>query len=62
MSNNLDYEELQNALKMIQNVCRHVQICEICPFGDNDNQCLITKDIPSDWIFANPVPVVKLLK
>ena len=39
---NLNYEELQDALKLIQNVCREASGCETVPFGVNSVQCLIT--------------------
>ena len=60
--NKLNYEELQNALKLIQNVCRDVDDCGKCPFGDNLGECLITLASPRNWRFADPIPIIRLLK
>lgn len=57
---NLNYEELQNALKLIQNVCLDNN-CEICPLG-TEYECFITKSNPCDWRFADPIPVIRVLK
>ena len=60
--NKFNYEELRNALKLIQNVCRDVNDCGKCPFGGNLCECLITSAFPSEWRFTDPVPIVRLLK
>ena len=57
---NLNYEELQNALKLIQNVCLGNN-CETCPLG-TEYECFITKSNPCDWRFADPIPVIRVLK
>lgn len=60
--NNFDYEKLENALKLIQNVCKDVVSCEFCPFGNNNGECFITKSNPCGWTFADPIPVIRVLK
>ena len=60
--NKLNYEELQNALKLIQNVCRDVNDCEKCPFGGDLGECLIKSDFPNDWRFTDLVSIVRLMK
>ena len=60
--NNFNYEELENALKLIQNVCREASGCETCPFGNNNGDCLITENMPGSWEFADPTPVIRLMK
>ena len=52
--NNFNYEELENALKLIQNVCKDVVSCEFCPFGNNNGECFITENIPSEWRITSP--------
>lgn len=59
---NLNYEELQDALKLIQNVCREASGCETCPFGNNNGDCLITENMPGSWELADPTPVIRLMK
>ena len=58
----LNYEELRNALILIQNVCREASGCETCPFGNNNGDCLITENMPGSWEFADPTPVIRLMK
>ena len=60
--NKFNYEELRNALILIQNVCLDVNDCEKCPFGGDFGECLITTISPSDWRFTDPIPVIRLLK
>lgn len=59
---NFNYEELQDALKLIQNVCQKTSSCETCPFGSNNSDCFIREDMPSEWKFTNPMPVIRLMK
>lgn len=59
---NLNYEELRNALTLIQNVCRNVNDCGKCPFGGNLDECLVTSNFPSEWRFTDPIPIIRLLK
>ena len=59
---NLNYEELRNALILIQNVCLNTKSCETCPFGSGDGGCFITGNAPCDWRFTDPIPVVRVLK
>lgn len=59
---NLNYEELQDALKLIQNVCQENSSCEACPFGNNNGDCLITGNMPGIWEFTNLTPVIRLMK
>ena len=58
---NLNYEELRNALMLIQNVCLVIDDCTTCPFGDDDENCLIGNP-PHNWRFTDPIPVVRLMK
>lgn len=58
--NEVNYEAIQNALKVIQNVCLNNN-CETCPLGTEFN-CFVTQSCPCDWRFADPVPVIRLLK
>ena len=60
--NNFNYEELENALKLIQNVCNDVVSCEFCPFGNNNGDCLITGDMPSEWKITSPESIIRLMK
>lgn len=59
---NLNYEELQDALKLIQNVCREASGCSTCPFGNDDGICLIANKPPCNWTYIDPTPVVRILK
>ena len=60
-NNNLNYEELRNALNLIQNICiKHN--CNVCPFGYDSGICLITDTAPRNWRFADPIPIIRLLK
>lgn len=61
-NNNLNYEELRNALMLIQNVCRDIDNCATCPFSNDDGDCFITGDSPYNWRFTDPIPVVRLMK
>lgn len=60
--NNFNYEELENALKLIQNVCKDVVSCEFCPFGNSNGDCLITGDVPSEWRITSPESIIRLMK
>ena len=60
--NNFNYEELEDALKLIQNVCKDDVSYEFCPFGNNNGDCLITGNMPGSWEFTNPTPVIRLMK
>ena len=60
--NSFNYEELENALKLIQNVCKDVASCEFCPFGNNNGDCLITGDMPSEWKITSPESIIRLMK
>lgn len=62
MTNNFNYEELRNALVLIQNVCQETESCEVCPFGNDNEECFIREDTPSNWRFTDPIPVVRLMK
>lgn len=60
-NNNLNYEELRDALRLIQDACiKHD--CDVCPFGNDSGTCLIADTAPQDWTFTDPVPVIRLLK
>ena len=59
---NLSYEELRNALKLIQDVCLNMDDCATCPFGNDKEECFIREDTPSNWRFTDPVPVIRLMK
>lgn len=60
--NSFNYEELENALKLIQNVCKDVVSCEFCPFGNSNGDCLITGDMPSEWRITSPESIIRLMK
>lgn len=60
--NNFNYEELENALKLIQSVCKDVVSCEFCPFGNSNGDCLITGDMPSEWRITSPESIIRLMK
>lgn len=62
MTNNFNYEELRNALVLIQNVCQETETCEVCPFGNDNGECCIVEGSPHEWTFIDPVPVIRLLK
>ena len=59
---NLNYEELQNALILIQNVCLNTKSCETCPFGNDNGECFIAENAPCDWRFTDPTPVIRLME
>lgn len=60
-NNNLNYEELRDALSLIQDTCiKHD--CKICPFGNDSGICLIADTVPRHWTFADPIPVIRVLK
>lgn len=61
-NNNLNYEELRNALTLIQNVCLNIDDCATCPFGNDDEECFIIENAPHSWRFTDPIPVVRLMK
>ena len=60
--NKLNYEELRNALMLIQNVCRDVDDCGKCPFGNDDEECFIRENAPHSWRFTDPIPIIRLMK
>ena len=62
MTNNFNYEELLNALVLIQNVCQETESCDVCPFGNDKEECFIREDTPSNWRFTDPIPVIRLMK
>lgn len=62
MTNNFNYDELRNALALIQDVCQKTESCEVCPFGNDDGECFIRDDAPHNWRFTDPIPVVRLMK
>lgn len=45
-------EEIIKALHVIQDTCKELtyRSCKICPFSNKEGTCLVTKDIPFDWI------------
>lgn len=61
-NNNLNYEELRDALMLIKNACLNTESCETCPFGNNNGDCFITENMPGSWEFADPTPVIRLMK
>ena len=60
-NNNLDYEELRDALSLIQGICMKHD-CNVCPFGNDVGICLITDTVPRNWTFAAPIPIIRVLK
>ena len=60
--NKINYEELRNALILIQNVCRDIDDCATCPFGNDDEECFIRENPPHDWRFTDPIPIIRLMK
>ena len=62
MTNNFNYDELRNALVLIQNVCQGIESCEVCPFGNDDEECFIRENPPHGWKFTDPIPVIRLMK
>lgn len=62
MTNNFNYEELRNALVLIQNECQKTESCEVCPFGNDNGGCCIVESSPYEWTFTDPVPIIRLLK
>lgn len=60
--NNFNYEKLENALRLIQNVCKDIASCEFCPFGNNKGECFITENIPSEWRITSPESIIRLMK
>lgn len=44
-----DREEIIKALKVIQNTCKSFPRCSQCPFGTNDNDCVLQNQPPEDW-------------
>ena len=59
---NLNYDELRNALILIQKVCLDIDNCATCPFGNDDEECFIRENSPCDWRFTDPIPVIRLMK
>lgn len=59
---NLNYEELRNALMLIHNACLDIDDCATCPFGNDDGDCFITGYPPHNWKFTDPMPVIRLMK
>lgn len=60
-NNNLNYEELRDALSLIHNTCiKHD--CNVCPFGDGKGICLITDTAPRNWRLTDPTPIIRLMK
>ena len=61
-NNDLNYEKLENALRLIQNICKDIASCEFCPFGNNNGECFITENIPSEWRITSPESIIRLMK
>lgn len=59
-NNNLNYEELRNALELIHDTCEKYT-CSVCPFG-NDGVCLIVNELSCSWTYIDSIPVVRILK
>lgn len=60
-NNNLNYEELRNALELIHDTCI-THDCKVCPFGNDVGICLITDTAPHNWTFTDPIPIIRVLK
>ena len=60
-NNNLNYEELRDALRLIQDICIKHE-CDVCPFGNDSGICLIADIAPQDWTFTDPIPIIRVLK
>jgi hypothetical protein len=47
-----DREQILNALKLIQSICKEQEDCNACPFRDDDSAmpaCVIQGGVPADW-------------
>lgn len=42
-------EEILKALKLIQNICKNEERCDTCPFGTDNNYCILQDQSPEDW-------------
>lgn len=60
-NNNLNYEELRDAVELIHDTCAKYT-CSTCPFGNDDGICLIANEPPCNWTYIDPTPVVRILK
>ena len=56
----MDYGNLKEALELISKTCREVGDCGICPFGNNDEDCLIQRQ-PDEWDIPK-TQIIRLLK
>ena len=57
----MDYEKLKEALVLIKEICKDCSNCDVCPLGDNNENCLIQDNRPTHWDIADK-QVVRLLK
>lgn len=49
-------EEITNALKVIQDVCKNNYHCADCPLRKNEDKCAIVnnEDVPKNWNLYDP--------
>ena len=56
-------EEIINALKVIEDVCRECITCDVCPLGKENDVCRLDENIPACWDVAyNPPETWRALK
>lgn len=55
MSNlNINYEQIEDALKQVRQICKDTEYCSSCPFRRKyDNECLIKLKSPQCWEFQS---------
>lgn len=56
----MDYKELTEALRLIKKTCETNADCGICPFVNNDEDCLI-QSRPDEWGIPE-TQIIRLLK
>lgn len=56
----MNIDELIKALELISKTCEEVGDCGICPFGNNDEDCLIQRQ-PDEWDIPK-TQIIRLLK
>ena len=47
-------EEIVSALKVISDVCKHMENCAECPLGNDSDECSLDHEVPSLWDINDP--------
>lgn len=42
-------QEILKALELIKGMCQKHEYCNECPFGTQDDYCIIQEQMPEDW-------------